>query len=186
MFEAAETIPSGEIKAYRHFAFPSALGDPSHNPFFSVENASAWITSHEYQFCLQRNDSDKSSSLWDPNKATLNQIRVYQNYMLGDHFLGHLFFDLDNTEAWISLCGRTNIWMMGKPSIHIWAWINLVAFQAYMNTVHGSFNKYRTQNSTNPGPRRRSGRGLRALEVNEALIIEGSRPRTRSFRALGE
>ncbi|KAJ7898108.1 hypothetical protein B0H13DRAFT_1884419 [Mycena leptocephala] len=108
MFEAAETIPSGEIKAYRHFAFPPALGDPSHNPFFSVENASSWITSHGYQLYLQHNDSDKSSSLWDPDKATVNQIRAYRNY----------------------------------------AWINLVAFQAYMNTVHGSFNEYRTQNST--------------------------------------
>ncbi|KAJ7789038.1 hypothetical protein B0H14DRAFT_2627657 [Mycena olivaceomarginata] len=124
MFEAAETIPSGEIKAYRRFAFPPALGDPSHNPFFSVENASAWITSHGYQLYLQHNDSE--SSLWDPDKATVNQIRAYRNYMLGDHFLGHLFFDLDNTEAWI----------------------NLVAFQAYMNTVHGSFNECRTQNST--------------------------------------
>ncbi|KAJ7791551.1 hypothetical protein B0H14DRAFT_3566646 [Mycena olivaceomarginata] len=61
-----------------------------------------------------------------PDKATVNQIRAYRNYMLGGHFLGHLFFDLDNTEAWI----------------------NLVAFQAYINTVHGSFNEYRTQNST--------------------------------------
>ncbi|KAJ7800884.1 hypothetical protein B0H14DRAFT_3784544 [Mycena olivaceomarginata] len=110
MFEAAETIPSGEIKAYRHFAFPPALGDPSHNPFFSVENASALITSHGYQLYLQHTDSE--SSLWDPDKATVNQIWGYRNYMLGDHFLGHLFFDLDNTEAWI----------------------NLVAFQAYMNT----------------------------------------------------
>ncbi|KAJ7782083.1 hypothetical protein B0H14DRAFT_2630969 [Mycena olivaceomarginata] len=124
MFEAAETIPSGEIKAYRRFAFPPALGDPSHNPFFSVENASALITSHGYQLYLQHTDSE--SSLWDPDKATVNQIWGYRNYMLGDHFLGHLFFDLDSTEAWI----------------------NLVAFQAYMNTVHGSFNEYRTQNST--------------------------------------
>ncbi|KAJ7824896.1 hypothetical protein B0H14DRAFT_3727415 [Mycena olivaceomarginata] len=106
MFEAAETIPSGEIKAYRHFAFPPALGDPSHNPFFSVENASALITSHGYQLYLQHTDSE--SSLWDPDKATVNQIWGYRNY----------------------------------------AWINLVAFQAYMNTVHGSFNEYRTQNST--------------------------------------
>ncbi|KAJ7829924.1 hypothetical protein B0H14DRAFT_2593696 [Mycena olivaceomarginata] len=141
MFEAAETIPSGEIKAYRRFVSVSfSTGYTAVNqsvrlfhplsgilvtiPFFSVENANAWITSHRYQLYLQHNDSD--SSLWDPDKATVNQIRAYRNYMLGDHFLGHLFFDLDNTEAWI----------------------NLVAFQAYMNTVHGSFNEYRTQNST--------------------------------------
>ncbi|KAJ7312689.1 hypothetical protein DFH08DRAFT_821852 [Mycena albidolilacea] len=60
MFEAAETIPSGEIKAYRDFFGIS---------FTSVENASAWITSHGYQLYLQHNDSEKAPSFWDPDKA---------------------------------------------------------------------------------------------------------------------
>ncbi|KAJ7331521.1 hypothetical protein DFH08DRAFT_814832 [Mycena albidolilacea] len=194
MFEAGETIPSGEIKSYRDFAFPPALGDPTDSPFFSVENASTWITSHGYQLYLQHNDSDKpaeeerSSVLVDSKDGSVVRIwgvrvkqkksgeksemcrvgvkygwrawkvftgdvltvehsghwsrrswwfggPVYRKFgvsdahttkMLGDHFLGHLFFDLDNTDAWMS------------P----------VAFQAYMNTVYGPFDEYRTQNST--------------------------------------
>ncbi|KAJ7858017.1 hypothetical protein B0H14DRAFT_3447534 [Mycena olivaceomarginata] len=163
MFEAAETIPSGEIKSYRDFAFPPALGDPAHSPFFSVENASAWITSHGYQLYLQHNDSDEPASLWDPDKATVVQIRAYRNYMLGDHFLGHLFFDLDNTDAWI----------------------NPVAFQAYMNTVYGPFDEYRTQNSTpfssRPPSRAGSSASSRAPSRGDSgFSAAGSRPSSRA------
>jgi hypothetical protein len=83
--------------------------------------------------------------------------------MLGDHFLGHLFFDLDNTEAWI----------------------NLVAFQAYMNTVHGSFNEYRTQNSTSfsscPPSRAESPVSSRGPSRGESVFsTAGSRPSSRA------
>ncbi|KAJ7804925.1 hypothetical protein B0H14DRAFT_2611872 [Mycena olivaceomarginata] len=79
MFEAAGDITSKEIRAYREFAFPSALGDPSHDPFFSVENAPVWITSHGYQLYLQHNDADDSLSMWDPENATMTQLRAYRN-----------------------------------------------------------------------------------------------------------
>jgi hypothetical protein len=59
--------------------FSTRSRDPSHNPFFSVENASALITSHGYQLYLQCTDSE--SSLWDPGKATVNQIWGYRNYV---------------------------------------------------------------------------------------------------------
>ncbi|KAJ7306791.1 hypothetical protein DFH08DRAFT_975830 [Mycena albidolilacea] len=90
MFDAAADIPQGEIKAYRSFAFSSALADPIHDPFFSVENAIGWITLRGYQLYLEHDDSD---------------IRAYRTciMMLSDDFLGHLFFSLDNTDAWINL-----------------------------------------------------------------------------------
>ncbi|KAJ7825909.1 hypothetical protein B0H14DRAFT_2596247 [Mycena olivaceomarginata] len=136
MFEAAETIPSGEIKSYRDFAFPPALGDPSHSPFFSVENASTWITSHGYQLYLQHNDSDEHASLWDPDKATVVQIRAYRNY-------------------------------------------------AYMNTVYGPFDEYRTQNSTpfssRPPSRARSSASSRAPSRGDSgFSAAGSRPSSRA------
>jgi hypothetical protein len=37
-------------------AFPSALSDPAHNPFFSIEEAPSWITSHGYQLFLTHNN----------------------------------------------------------------------------------------------------------------------------------
>ncbi|KAJ7933265.1 hypothetical protein B0H13DRAFT_1856295 [Mycena leptocephala] len=53
---------------------------------------------------------------WDPDKATPTQVRAYRAHIVAEQYLGHLFFSLDNSEAWI----------------------NLVAFQAYMNGSHES------------------------------------------------
>ncbi|KAJ7834423.1 hypothetical protein B0H13DRAFT_1914089 [Mycena leptocephala] len=112
MFEAAGNISQGDIKAYRRFAFPPALGDSTHDPFFSVENAPDWITS--------------PVGSWDTDNATPTQVRSYRNCMVGESYLHHPFFSLDNSESWISL----------------------LAFQAYMDTFHGSFDMYRTRHST--------------------------------------
>ncbi|KAJ7830055.1 hypothetical protein B0H14DRAFT_2593548 [Mycena olivaceomarginata] len=116
--------------------FPSALGDPAHSPFFSVENASTWITSHGYQLYLQHNDSDEPASLWDPDKATVVQIRAYRNY-------------------------------------------------AYMNTVYGPFDDYRTQNSTpfssRPPSRAGSSASSRAPSRGDSgFSAAGSRPSSRA------
>ncbi|KAJ7347234.1 hypothetical protein DFH08DRAFT_808993 [Mycena albidolilacea] len=130
MFEAVETIPSREIKAYRDFVGISVtLGynavNPSLRPLHLLSGIPPIIPFSRWKMqVLGSHPTD--TSLWDPDKATVNQIRVYRNYMLGNHFLGHFFFHLDNTNAWI----------------------NPIAFQAYMNTVHSSVNEYCTQNST--------------------------------------
>ncbi|KAJ7835323.1 hypothetical protein B0H14DRAFT_2590316 [Mycena olivaceomarginata] len=136
MFEAAGDITSKEIRAYREFAFPSALGDPSHDPFFSVENAPVWITSHGYQLYLQHNDADNSLSMWDPENATMTQLRAYRN------------------------C-------------------------AYMNTINGTYDEYRTQNSTpfsSRAPSRAgSSLGSRASSrANSVFSLAGSRPSSRA------
>lgn len=46
--------------------------------------------------------------------------------MISEHYIGHRFFSLDNTDLWI----------------------RDLAFQAYMDTFHGSFDEYRTRQST--------------------------------------
>ncbi|KAJ7809018.1 hypothetical protein B0H14DRAFT_3760341 [Mycena olivaceomarginata] len=83
--------------------------------------------------------------------------------MLGDNFLGHFFFDLDNTDAWI----------------------NPIAFQAYMNTVYGSFDEYHTQNSTPFSSRAPSRAGSsvssRAPSRGDSMFSPvGSRPSSRA------
>ncbi|KAJ7920615.1 hypothetical protein B0H13DRAFT_1867343 [Mycena leptocephala] len=126
MFEAAGDISQGDIKAYRRFAFPPALGDPTHDPFFSVENAPDWITSRGYQLYLEHDNGNIAVGSWDTDNATPTQVRSYRNCMVGESYLHHPSFSLDNSESWISL----------------------LAFQAYMDTFHGSFNMYRTRHST--------------------------------------
>ncbi|KAF8218094.1 hypothetical protein K438DRAFT_1952938 [Mycena galopus ATCC 62051] len=125
MFNTAEIL-QGEIKSYRSFAFPPALWDRTHDPFFSVENSITWITSRGYQLYLEHDDAQTSLSLWDPDQVTPSQIRAYCSVMIGDAYIEHSFFSLDNTDSWISL----------------------LALHTYMNIFHGSFDGYRTRNST--------------------------------------
>ncbi|KAJ7187583.1 hypothetical protein GGX14DRAFT_409088 [Mycena pura] len=140
MFNAAD-ISRREIMSYRSFAFPSVLGDPSHDPFFSVEDAVAWITSRGYQLYLEQDDS----------------------IMISENYISHSFFSLDNTDFWI----------------------NHVAFDAYMKLFHGSFNKYRTSNST-PFSSRAPSRAASSPEsrapsrADSSFSLADSRPSSRA------
>ncbi|KAK7035599.1 hypothetical protein R3P38DRAFT_3483325 [Favolaschia claudopus] len=111
MFEPASDFTLSEIKAYRSFAFTEAIGNPQHDPFFSVEDAPAWITSHGYQlFALQAGTG--STTLWDPEDVSTKELKAFRNQILSEKYRNHPFFDLEN-------CG---------------AWVNLSIFQAYMET----------------------------------------------------
>ncbi|KAF8170836.1 hypothetical protein K438DRAFT_1982394 [Mycena galopus ATCC 62051] len=157
MFDAAE-ISQGEIKLYRSFMFLPALGDCGHDPFSSVENATTWITSCGYQLHLEHDDAQMSLSLWNPDQATPSQVRAYCSFMIGDAYMDHSFFSMDNTDSWISL----------------------VPFHTYMNIFHGSFDEYRTRNST-PFSQARSSVGSRALSRANSSFSRGeSRPSSRA------
>ncbi|KAJ7303609.1 hypothetical protein DFH08DRAFT_825711 [Mycena albidolilacea] len=56
----------------------------------------------------------------------MTQLRAYRNCHGEDIGRSLSCFDLDNTDAWI----------------------NSIVFQAYMNTINGTYDEYRTQNST--------------------------------------
>ncbi|KAJ7090164.1 hypothetical protein C8R44DRAFT_892070 [Mycena epipterygia] len=126
MFEVAAQMSPGEIKKYRKFAFSPPLGNASHNPFFSVENAPSWITSFGYQLFLEHDETVVHPIAWDPEDASMDQLRAYRKYMLGDEYLEHPFFSLEDTDIWIS------------P----------VAFQAYMALIHSSTDEYRGRDPT--------------------------------------
>ncbi|KAJ7809326.1 hypothetical protein B0H14DRAFT_3759928 [Mycena olivaceomarginata] len=79
--------------------------------------------------------------------------------ILGEVYRGHLFFDLDNTDAWI----------------------NSIAFQAYMNTINGTYDEYRTQNSTPFSSRAPSRAGSSSSSrANSVFSLAGSRPSSRA------
>ncbi|KAJ7810417.1 hypothetical protein B0H14DRAFT_2607365 [Mycena olivaceomarginata] len=93
MFSQAAELSLNEIKAYRKWAFPDALGSPDHDPFFSVENALAWMTSSGYQLHALHDDPVISSSYWTPEDASTK-------YILSDEYQLHPF--LENPGQWIS------------------------------------------------------------------------------------
>ncbi|KAJ7912488.1 hypothetical protein B0H13DRAFT_1874864 [Mycena leptocephala] len=79
MFEEAANISPKEIKAYRNFALPAALSDPTNDPFFSVENATTWITSLGFQLYLLRGDTVVFTSLYNPEDASTKELRDYRS-----------------------------------------------------------------------------------------------------------
>ncbi|KAJ7342760.1 hypothetical protein DFH08DRAFT_811104 [Mycena albidolilacea] len=76
--------------------------DPAHSPFFSIEEAPSWITSHGYQLFLTHDDSETATS-WDLDDASAKQLKAYHSCMVSEYYQDHPFFSLENTKAWISL-----------------------------------------------------------------------------------
>ncbi|KAJ7135306.1 hypothetical protein C8R46DRAFT_1201556 [Mycena filopes] len=125
MFAPASDLSPNEIRAYRKFAFPEALGKPGHDPFFSVDVAATWISSFGYQLYLEHDDSVTPTTLWNPGNSAVKALTGYQSYILADAYLTHPFFSLENLENWISG----------------------VAFQAYMDTIYGKHRGRRNESS---------------------------------------
>ncbi|KAJ6527308.1 hypothetical protein DFH09DRAFT_1414272 [Mycena vulgaris] len=121
MFEAAVDIPLGEIKAYKKFIFPEVLGDPGHDPFFSGENATSWITSLAYQLFLEHDDSVIPTRVCNLDDASAKQLKAYRRFILSDEYVGHPFFSLENPEIWI----------------------NPIVFEAYMTSNYGLTDGHR-------------------------------------------
>ncbi|KAJ7469093.1 hypothetical protein FB451DRAFT_1177088 [Mycena latifolia] len=132
MFDTADDLTPREIQAYRSFAFPSQVGEPGHEPYFSVDNAAHWMTSFGYQLYLEHVDDAIPTSTWDPGDAISNQLRAYRTYIISEEFWGFPFFDLENLEVWV----------------------NPVAFQAYMELPHRSMGYRDTPDESTPASSR--------------------------------
>ncbi|KAJ7354257.1 hypothetical protein DFH08DRAFT_804176 [Mycena albidolilacea] len=113
MFPQAAELPLAEIKSYRNFsnyplstsdiqAFTKALGNPAHNPFFSVENVLSWMTSLGYQLYVLHNDSVESAASWNPEDASTKDLKAYRSLILSEKYQTHPFFSLENLDAWIN------------------------------------------------------------------------------------
>ncbi|KAJ7649098.1 hypothetical protein DFH06DRAFT_1332120 [Mycena polygramma] len=109
------------LPPYREFAFPAALSDRKHEPFFSVEEPTEWITSHGYQLFLL-DETASSEHVADADLST-RELKGYRNCMVTKKYVEHPFFSMDNTDAWIA------------PA----------AFQAYVAANPGLFERYRSR-----------------------------------------
>ncbi|KAJ7247238.1 hypothetical protein C8J57DRAFT_1523021 [Mycena rebaudengoi] len=102
MFLQAAELSLAEIKYYRNFAFTEALGNPAHDPFFSVENAPSWMTSLGYQLYVLHDDSVESTVSWNPEDASTKDLKAYRSLILTEKYQTHPFFSLENLDAWIN------------------------------------------------------------------------------------
>ncbi|KAJ7237946.1 hypothetical protein C8J57DRAFT_1566399 [Mycena rebaudengoi] len=102
MFLQAAELSLAEIKYYRNFAFTVALGNPAHDPFFSVENAPSWMTSLGYQLYVLQDDSVESTVSWNPEAVSTKDLKAYRSLILTEKYQTHPFFSLENLDAWIN------------------------------------------------------------------------------------
>ncbi|KAF8180260.1 hypothetical protein K438DRAFT_2171820 [Mycena galopus ATCC 62051] len=79
MFLQAAELSLTEIKSYRNFVFTATIGNPTHDPFFSVENAPSWMTSLGYQLYVLQDDSVESTASWNPEDASSKDLKAYRN-----------------------------------------------------------------------------------------------------------
>ncbi|KAJ7216253.1 hypothetical protein C8J57DRAFT_1255339 [Mycena rebaudengoi] len=102
MFLQAAELSLAEIKYYRNFAFIEALGNPAHDPFFSVENVPSWMTSLGYQLYVLHDDSVESTASWNLEDASTKDLKAYRSLILTEKYQTHPFFSLENLDAWIN------------------------------------------------------------------------------------
>ncbi|KAJ7872495.1 hypothetical protein B0H14DRAFT_3131545 [Mycena olivaceomarginata] len=110
LFDAAADFTTGEVVEYRRFMFPLLLGDSTHVPFFSVEDAPRWMTARGYALYQELNLAERLDPLRDHRYASLRQLRAYREQVVGEAYVNHPFFQVDRAEEWVAPA-PFNTWM---------------------------------------------------------------------------
>ncbi|KAJ7875255.1 hypothetical protein B0H14DRAFT_3859475 [Mycena olivaceomarginata] len=110
LFDAAADFTTGEVVEYRRFMFPLLLGDSTHVPFFSVEDAPRWMTARGYALYQELNLAECLDPLRDHRYALLRQLRAYREQVVGEAYVNHPFFQVDRAEDWVAPA-PFNTWM---------------------------------------------------------------------------
>ncbi|KAJ7697773.1 hypothetical protein B0H14DRAFT_3655259 [Mycena olivaceomarginata] len=110
LFDAAADFTTGEVVEYRRFMFPLLLGDSTHVPFFSVEDAPRWMTARGYALYQELNLAERLDPLRDHRYASLRQLRAYREQVVGEAYVNHPFFQVDRAEDWVAPA-PFNTWM---------------------------------------------------------------------------
>ncbi|KAJ7064494.1 hypothetical protein C8F01DRAFT_1080806 [Mycena amicta] len=96
--DAIARLSLRDRREYRKFVFPESVADPTHDPFFSLEHASSWITSRGLQLFLSWDDSELHA--FDVELIPGDELMDYRSEILPDTYIAHPFFSLDNAATW--------------------------------------------------------------------------------------
>ncbi|KAJ7215836.1 hypothetical protein GGX14DRAFT_391519 [Mycena pura] len=83
-FSAASSLSPNEVKMYRAFMFSSNLADPSNQPFFSIENASRWMTALGFQLYQDHDSTSVIDPLLAPEHAKLSHLKAFRDQRTED------------------------------------------------------------------------------------------------------
>ncbi|KAJ7059400.1 hypothetical protein C8F01DRAFT_1254332 [Mycena amicta] len=113
--DAIARLSLRDRREYRKFVFPESVADPTHDPFFSLEHASSWITSRGLQLFLSWDDSELHA--FDVELIPGDELMDYRSEILPDTYIAHPFFSLDNAATWsCSLCRELGSVSSRSPS----------------------------------------------------------------------
>ncbi|KAJ7854187.1 hypothetical protein B0H14DRAFT_3449787 [Mycena olivaceomarginata] len=118
MFDAAADFTTSEVVEYRRFIFPLLLGDSTHVPFFSVEDAPGWMTARGSALYQGVNLAEHLDPLRDHRYASLRQLRAYREQVVGEAYVNHPFFQVDRAEDWVAPAPfNTWMWLMQELEV---------------------------------------------------------------------
>ncbi|KAJ7635373.1 hypothetical protein FB45DRAFT_1026254 [Roridomyces roridus] len=132
LWDDAADFTAAEVSEYRSTMFPAALGNPANSPFFSLENAPAWMTPRGYGLYNDYSPMEPQILRFGVAYATIRQLRAYREHVVGPAYLSHSFFELGSHGNWIS------------PG----------PFNAWMRIMHEQAERGRTLHRVEPGPAR--------------------------------
>ncbi|KAJ7190068.1 hypothetical protein GGX14DRAFT_580166 [Mycena pura] len=101
-----------DMISYREFAFPASIAQPDHNPFFSLENPSSWITVMGWEL-FKRQESMETEV--DVDEIRHSQLLEFREMIVAPQYLEHKFFSLDNTQEWVRLGAFANYAIYKAP-----------------------------------------------------------------------
>ncbi|KAJ7625755.1 hypothetical protein FB45DRAFT_1084289 [Roridomyces roridus] len=110
LWDDAADFTAAEVVEYRSTMFPAALGNPTNSPFFSLENAPAWMTPRGYGLYNDHDPTQPQILHFGVAYATIRELRAYREHVVGPAYLSHPFFELASHGNWISP-GPFNTWM---------------------------------------------------------------------------
>ncbi|KAJ7049416.1 hypothetical protein C8F01DRAFT_1378655 [Mycena amicta] len=102
--EVALELTRRDMVSYRTFAFPPAVAQPGHDPFFSLEDPSSWITANGTRTEVDI-DGIRRSELVD-----------FRALIVPPQYIDHGFFSLDNAQEWVCLGAFASYALSKAPS----------------------------------------------------------------------
>ncbi|KAJ7185164.1 hypothetical protein GGX14DRAFT_581220 [Mycena pura] len=98
--------------SYREFAFPASIAQPDHDPFFSLENPSSWITAMGWEL-FKWQESMRTEV--DMDEICHTQLLEFREMIVAPQYLEHKFFSLNNTQEWVRLGAFANYAIYKAP-----------------------------------------------------------------------
>ncbi|KAG9043412.1 hypothetical protein FS837_009645 [Tulasnella sp. UAMH 9824] len=97
-FKDVEDADIKILEEYRAWAFPQAVSDPNHQPYFSLEDPTSWATLGALKLFFSRESAPEvvSTTL----TVSVRDLKAFRSLLLPKGLLSSPYFSLENRENW--------------------------------------------------------------------------------------